>query len=486
MRAFLPALLPLLLTVPAASAEFGAYGLDGWPIAQDGTSTNPFPGTTATQMQEALDGDPLNRVGDTTVYPYWPLLTAELLRMAADHPDRVKLHTAGKSTLGLDLYMVEICDFSHVHDFPGQDGDACPAHDGGVREVVWVDGGHHSNEYSGVYFALAWAQFLVEQYGQNDTATWIVENRHTWIMPMVNPDGSHAFGRLNANGVNINRNYPVIWGALAEDPVMNNPGPAPASEIETRINIDWFNVTRPDYYASVHCCGNLWLYPYGMEGVDPIDNAMLQKVCDEAFPTVREDCGPIWSTIYPASGSSVDTAYEYAGIVAFGFEMSGRGAVALWGQPLTFESVITQEVESWQGIEHAFRNVHRYGGHPAIESVQANGQGVFVTVRNDGLGNLTEGTLQLMFPSDGSSGTALPPLAPGESATLLLPCQQDGIHQLRVEYTKRLMPTANRGLEITSLAIASPARPCLPGTPSSRCCAARPWASKAPRPSARP
>src|SRR5688500_16486786 len=106
----------LLLTVPVASAEFGAYGADGWPIAVDGTSTNPFPGVDAHDLDHALAavqaGDPLNKVGDATVYPYWPLLTAEILRMAQDHPDRVRLHTAGKSTLGLDLYMLEIADFA--------------------------------------------------------------------------------------------------------------------------------------------------------------------------------------------------------------------------------------------------------------------------------------------------------------------------------------------------------------------------------------
>ena len=101
------------------------------------------------------------------------------------------------------------------------------------KGVVWVDGGHHSNEYSGVYFALAWAQYLVEDYGADPTATWIVENRHTWIMPMVNPDGSHAFGRLNAHGVNINRNYPVIWDGEGHDPKSVSLKDAMTSDVVT-------------------------------------------------------------------------------------------------------------------------------------------------------------------------------------------------------------------------------------------------------------
>ena len=442
-RALLACLLLTAMAVPV-SAEFGESGADGWPVAVDGTSTNPFPGVDLAQLEAALaDGEPLNRVGDVTVYPYWPLLTAELLRMASDHPDRVRLTTAGTSTLGLDLYMLEIADFDRIDA-----GEGLPLEQ---REVVWVDGGHHSNEYSGVYFTLAWAQYLVEEYGTDETATWIVDNRHTWIMPMVNPDGSNAFGRLNANGVNINRNYPVIWDGVGNDALMNNRGPTPASEVETQINIEWFNKTRPDYYASIHCCGNLWLYPYGEEGVDPIDQAMLQTVCDEAFPSVREACGPIWSTIYPASGSSVDTAYEYTGTVAFGYEMSGRGAVSLWGQPVTPDAVKAQEIESWTGLEHAFLNVHRYGAHPVATAVEADGEGLLVTVTNEGLGNLTRGSIQLMFPVAGSSQVQLPFLAPGESATVRLPCETDGRHELRITYPKRLEPTSNEGLVVQTV-----------------------------------
>jgi hypothetical protein len=443
-------LAALLLTVPAASAEFGAYGEDGWPIAVDGTSTNPFPGVSAHDLDDALAaaGDPLNKAGDATVYPYWPLLTAEILRMTQDHPDRVKLHTAGKSTAGLDLYMLEIADFAAI-----EAGTGLPLEQ---REVIWIDGGTHSNEYSGVYFTLSWAQFLVEEYESNATAKWIVDNRHSWVMPMVNPDGSHAFGRLNAMGVNINRNYPVIWDGEGHDALMNNRGPSPASEVETRANIEWFNITRPDYYASIHCCGNLWLYPYGQEGIDPIDNAMLAEVCKQAFPTVPEACGPIWSTIYPASGSSVDTAYEFAGAVAYGYEMSGRGAVSLWGQPITFETIQAQEIESWTGVLHAALNVHRYGAYPVVSAVAADGGGLVVTVRNEGLGELAGATVELMFPQDGSSKAYVPNLRPGDEATLRLPCEEDGLHELRLDYAKRLVPNSNRAVKVQSVLLQGP------------------------------
>jgi hypothetical protein len=416
MMRLLPALLAALLLVPTAAAEFGRDDTMGWPLAADGTPTFPggdFPGGM-------LPEGPLNQAGPFTLYPYYPVLTAEVQRLAMEHPDLVKLHSLGKSTLGLDLWMLEIADFENPEMLPLD-----------AREVVWVDGGTHSNEYSGVWFAAHLASFLADGYATNETATWIVENRHTWIMPLVNPDGSHAFGRLNAKGVNVNRNYPVDWGANNEDPLFNNPGPAPASEVETQHNIAWFNKTQPDLYVSVHCCGNLWLYPYGVEGLDPLDQQALSRICDEAFPTVREDCGPIWSTIYPASGSSVDTVYEYTGAAAFGYEMSGRGAIALWGQPFTSATVEEEERESWEGLMHGFLNVHKYGAYPVVTAAGiAEGQ-LVLRVRNDGYGNLTNASLD---------GVALPFLGPGAEADITLPrAIAAGALALDLVYEKRHM-----------------------------------------------
>ena len=435
--------LALLLAVPAASAEFGAYDETGWPLNVAGESTNPrgiIPGGLDAAAYAAI-APPLNVVGPLTIYPYYPVLTLEVQRLASEHPDIVKLHSIGKSTAGLDLWMLEIADFARIDA-----GEGLPLEE---REVVWIDGGTHSNEYSGVYFTLHLASFLADGYETNETAQWIVENRHSWIMPMVNPDGSHAFGRLNANGVNINRNYPVVWDGVGHDELMNNRGPAPASEVETKANIEWFNTTRPDYYASVHCCGNLWLYPYGEEGVDPADNAMLARVCDEAFPDVREDCGPIWSTIYPASGSSVDTVYEYTGAVAFGYEMSGRGAVAVWGQPFTDASVEEQEYESWQGVMHAFLNVHKYGAHPIVARAVVDGDALILDVINDGYGNLTVGSL-----SAAGVTVPLPQLASGETAQVRLEgvATSEGDLDVRIDYVKRLA-AAPEGARVLALAL---------------------------------
>lgn len=421
--------LACLLMVPAVSAEFGAKDAHGWPLDANGKSTMP---------------QPLNEVAGVTIFPYYPLLTAEVERLASEYPDLVHVRSIGQSTLGLELWLLEIANFQDE----GKPGFV-PLDS---RERIWVDGGHHSTEYSGVYFTLHLAQWLLEDYGRNDTATWMVDNRHVFIVPLVNPDGAQAMGRLNANLVNLNRNYPVLWGQVDEDPIMNNRGPAPESEVETQALVKALNDTQPDYYASLHCCGNLWLYPYGIEGMDPVDQTMLSRVCDEAFPDVREYCGPIWSTIYPASGSSVDTVYEYTGAVAFGYEMSGRGAAALWGQPFTTDDIEIQEYESWQGLMHALLNVHLYGAFPVIENVAGIPGGIQVTIRNDGYGNLTAGWLHAGDPW--GPRTVLPRINTGERVTVDAPSHLvQGETSVAIGYDKRLEDSTRQGIVFLPLRV---------------------------------
>ncbi len=441
MRSRFVPLLALILTTGllasqaiGVTAEYGPESEDGWPINVDGEVVKP-----PVEPQRLLHApDPLNKLGPATLYPYYPILSAEMIRLADAHPELVRLTSAGKSVAGLDIWMLEIADFDNPDRIPLED-----------REVVLIDGGVHSNEYSGVYFVTELAQFLIEEYEENETAKFTVENRHTFIIPMVNPDGSNAFGRVNAHWVNINRNFPYTWGETNEDPVFNNPGEEPASEPETRLLIDIYDRLHPDYYASVHCCGNLWLHPWGAEHLaDPADMEMFSRTCDELFADIRDRCGPIWSTIYPASGSTVDEAYGRVGTAAWGFEMSGRGNVGLWGQPATLDEVRDQERESWGAVMHAFENVEKYGAHPRIVAVEGSHDELEVTLENIGWGPLVAGNLTL-----GDTRVALPEIAPAPQnesspsnvATFSVQGEFDeGIHPVTLDWTKRIY-TATQG-----------------------------------------
>jgi hypothetical protein len=403
VRAIAAAWLMLTLTLPGAAAGFGPTSEDGWPIGADGEERTP----PVEAVPRPADGDPLNKVGPATVFPYYPLLTAELERLAAENPGLVKLTSAGESHAGLDLWMLEIANFDDVNQ-----GNGTPL---GERETLYIDGGTHSNEYSAVYFVTEIAQFLLDEYDTNETAQWIVDNRHTFLIPLVNPDGSNAFGRLNAEAVNVNRNFPAIWGEVDESPVVNNPGPYPASEPETQTVLEVLEEIEPDYVNSIHCCGNLWLHPYGHEDwqAEPDDLQTFTEICEEVFYDVREDCGPIWSTIDPASGTTADTGYHLHGASSWTYEMSGRGAIAPWGQPVVTEDVREQERESWRGVMHAFENVETYGAHPVLAGLAGTGDTLRATVENTGYQPLRNGTLTV----DGHE-TELPHIGAGNTTTV--------------------------------------------------------------------
>src|SRR5215207_78774 len=55
-----------------------------------------------------------------------------------------------------------------------------------------------------------------------------------WLIASVNPDGSRARTRKNAHGVDLNRNFPYRWRGDQPHSSGYYPGPAPASEPETR------------------------------------------------------------------------------------------------------------------------------------------------------------------------------------------------------------------------------------------------------------
>jgi protein MpaA len=66
-----------------------------------------------------------------------------------------------------------------------------------------------------------------------------------WLMEAMNPDGYAADVRGNANGVDLNRNFPHDWTPIAEPGDWQYSGAGPASEPETQAFIDFTEGLRP-------------------------------------------------------------------------------------------------------------------------------------------------------------------------------------------------------------------------------------------------
>jgi murein peptide amidase A len=70
-----------------------------------------------------------------------------------------------------------------------------------------------------------------------------VKGVQLWLVPEMNPDGTAADTRQNADGVDLNRNFPYQWEPVS-DPTYYS-GPHPLSEPETRAAVGLIRRIKP-------------------------------------------------------------------------------------------------------------------------------------------------------------------------------------------------------------------------------------------------
>ncbi len=127
---------------------------------------------------------------------------------------------------------------------------------------VLVVGGIHGDELSSASLALHWIAFAQE----------IPAQTHWRFIPMLNPDGllTQPARRTNANGVDLNRNFPtprwdteapIYWEKKVRRDPRRWPGPRPLSEPESRFLHDEMERFKPDLIVSIHA-------PYGVLDFD--------------------------------------------------------------------------------------------------------------------------------------------------------------------------------------------------------------------------
>jgi protein MpaA len=97
---------------------------------------------------------------------------------------------------------------------------------------VLVVGCIHGTECAGMAITL---QLL------DDEAT----RANVWVIQDLNPDGLHAGTRVNADGVDLNRNFSSGWQPIGRRGDPQYPGPRPFSEPETRVVRDVIERIHP-------------------------------------------------------------------------------------------------------------------------------------------------------------------------------------------------------------------------------------------------
>ncbi len=114
--------------------------------------------------------------------------------------------------------------------------------DQGSSPILFL-GGVHGDEPEGVWLAEITLQVL-QNHKTQTCYPW-------YLIPCLNPDGYKKNERVNANGVDINRNFPEKnWSSLARAP-RYNPGPHPASEPEVKALTQLIDEIKPRII--IHC-----------------------------------------------------------------------------------------------------------------------------------------------------------------------------------------------------------------------------------------
>ena len=128
----------------------------------------------------------------------------------------------------------------------------------------------HGDETTGWILMLRLIDTLLSQYGTNPRLTNIVNSMELYIGPNTNPDGTYYGGnntvsnarRYNANGVDLNRNYPNYDGSL-------NQG---AIQPETQALMDFANahsfVFGINYHGGAEVVNYPWDYTYTLHPDD--------------------------------------------------------------------------------------------------------------------------------------------------------------------------------------------------------------------------
>ncbi len=73
-----------------------------------------------------------------------------------------------------------------------------------------------------------------------------------WLVESMNPDGQAAQERQNANGVDLNRNFPWDWGPIGVPGDGQYAGTGPASEPETQAIVGLIEQLQPDITIWYH------------------------------------------------------------------------------------------------------------------------------------------------------------------------------------------------------------------------------------------
>ncbi|XP_018421811.1 PREDICTED: carboxypeptidase A1-like isoform X2 [Nanorana parkeri] len=252
---------------------------------------------------------------------------------------------------------------------------------GANRPAFWIDFGIHSREWVTQATGVWTAKKIVSDYGKDASLTATLNKLDIYLEIVTNPDGyvyTHTRDRMwrktrspntgsTCVGTDPNRNWDAGFGGGGSS---NNPctetyrGRAAHSEPEVKAIVDFVNSHgNIKGFVSIHSYSQMLLYPYGYTTATIPNQAELNTVSRNAINALASlygtsyTYGSIISTIYQASGGTIDWTYNRGIKHSYSFELRDTGR---YGFALPANQIIPTAQETWLAltklIEHTRDN----------------------------------------------------------------------------------------------------------------------------------
>lgn len=187
-----------------------------------------------------------------------------------------------------------------------------------------------------------------------------------------NVSGVPWYLRVNANGVDINRNFESGWEVIEygyglDSSMISSPtyrGEHPLSEPESRAVIDFFEFSRPDALFSFHCLSSICTDSFLVSKYAVNDDEYIRKCMTYLEPYTRGFGVKEKPSIYYATsyGSLPHWLYDKHGLPAFDLEL---GEVSEEVKDMVIHDRVTKELldeysnRHYMGICEVLKDVYR-------------------------------------------------------------------------------------------------------------------------------
>lgn len=224
------------------------------------------------------------------------------------------------------------------------------------KPKIFLTSAIHAREYATAELVTRLAEYLVDNYGTDADATWMLDHHELHMMLHANPDGrkqaeTGLSWRKNTNnnyctfwpnyrGADLNRNFQFKWnccgGSSDSECDSTYHGLYAASEPETNAVQDYVFTQFPDQrgpddddsapldatglYIDVHSHGRLVLWPWGWTP-DPAPNATQLQTLGRKFAYFNGHEPKQGYGLYPTDGTTTAFTYGELGIASYTFEL---------------------------------------------------------------------------------------------------------------------------------------------------------------------